>query len=105
MFTFGIWLRSGTDISNILETALNPGNYYGTDLPNTLRRLFSACVTAYTVQKTLAPMVTLSPHSIEIKRNLSHHNILHDERRSSMKELTMNAHLCYLITAAFKNTP
>lgn len=64
----GIWwqgCKAWTDISNILESPLPSGNDSGAGLLNTLRRLLPACATAKNVQKTLAALVTLPPHSIQ----------------------------------------
>ena len=50
-------------------------------------------VTSGLIQKVLAGIMTLSPHSMQTERIVSHHNMIVDDNRNTMKQVTINAHL------------
>lgn len=68
------------------------GSDPGACLSNKLRKLITALREAKTVQKLLAAIVTLSPHSMQTERIVSHYNTIHSDHRP-MKEATVNSRL------------
>jgi len=69
-----------SQIQDVLENALPAGSDTGATLSNRLRKLFSATQSAKTVQKTLTAMATLSSHSMQVERMVSHHNTIVQDR-------------------------
>jgi len=86
-------VESWSQIQDVLENALPAGSDTGATLSNTLRKLLSGTRSAKTVQKTLAAIATLSPHSMQVERMVKHHNTIVQDRRSCMVEETVNARL------------
>jgi len=87
-------LLKRSQIQDVLENALPAGSDAGATLSNTLRKLLSATRSAKTVQKTLEAIATLSPHSMQVERMVSHHNTILQDRRSCMVEETVNTLAC-----------
>jgi len=89
--------ESWSHIQDVLENAVPAGSDTGTTLSNTLRKLLSVTRSAKTVQKTLATIATLSPHSMQLERMVRHHNTIVQVRRSCMVEETVNTPLLVAI--------
>ena len=70
---------------------LPAGADLGCSLSVRLRQLLP--VTTGLVQKVLSAIATLSPHSMQTERIVSHHNLVVDDHRSSMNSDTINARL------------
>jgi len=70
---------------------LPEGSDLGCTLSVRLRKLLR--VTTGLVQKIFAAIATLSPHSMQTERIVSHHNMIVDDDRSSMNDATINCRL------------
>lgn len=70
---------------------LPTGSDLGCSLSVRLRQLLP--VTTGLVQKVLSAIATLSPHSMQTERIISHHNLVVDDHRTGMKSNTINARL------------
>lgn len=70
---------------------LPTGADLGCSLSVRLRQLLP--VTTGLVQKVLSAIATLSPHSMQTERIVSHHNLIVDEHRTAMNSDTINARL------------
>jgi len=74
--------ESWSQIQDVLENALPAGSDTGVTLSNIglLRKLLRATPSAKTVQKSSAAIATLSPHSMQVERIVSHHNTIVQDR-------------------------
>ena len=59
-------------------------------------------ITDGTVQKVLAAIGSMSPHSMQTERIVSHHNIIVEDSRTNMAEDTINARLLYALNGVGK---
>ena len=66
----------------------------GCKLSVRLRKLLP--ITDGTIQKVLAAIGSMSPHSKQTERIVSHHNIIVEDSRTNMTEDTFNAQECLL---------
>lgn len=76
-------------ISNV--PYLPVGADLGCSLSVRLRQLLPLCTGL--VQKVLAAIATLSPHSMQTERIVSHHNLVVDDQKTCMNSDTVNARL------------
>jgi len=67
------------------------GSDVGCGMSVRLRQLLPVC--SGLVQRLLAAIATLSPHSMQTERIISHHNLIVDDTRTSMTSDTTNARL------------
>lgn len=70
---------------------LPTGADLGCSLSVRLRQLLP--ITTGLVQKVLSAIATLSPHSMQTERIVSHHNLIVDDHRTAMNSDTINARL------------
>ena len=70
---------------------LPEGSDAGCSMSSRLRKLLP--VTSGLIQQMLAAIMTLSPHSMQTERIVSHHNLIVDDSRNSMSQETVNARL------------
>src|SRR5271163_2401063 len=70
---------------------LPEGTDVGCFLSVRLRQLLPVCTGV--VQRVLAAIATLTPHSMQTERIVSHHNLIMDDNRSCMAPETINARL------------
>jgi len=77
------------DIQNI--PSLPPGSDVGANLSNRLRKLLP--ITKGVLKMIRGTVVTLSPHSMQVERIVSHYNLTASPHRMSFSSDTMNTHL------------
>lgn len=80
-------------LSEVLNKQLPDGSDLGACLSVKLRNLLPAARKTKTLRKILGAIRTLSPHSMQTERIISHYNILFSDRRTSTKEDTLNNRL------------
>ena len=86
------WITYAEQWENTMNVPFLPdGCDLGCKMTVRLRQLLP--VTTGSVQKVLASLACMSPHSMQTERIVSHHNLVVDNHRTSMGEDTRNARL------------
>jgi hypothetical protein len=72
---------------------LPEGSDLGACMSARLRQMIPISHGTSCLRKLLGAIVTLSPHSMQVERIVSHYNLTADDRRQSFNEVTLNIHL------------